>query len=313
MIKKEHTILVEKYRPDILEGYLCSEELKSKIEEYIQKQDIPHLGFFGQTGSGKTTLAKILIKNINCASLILNATEDRSMESIKEKVGSFASSNSLQPLKIIILDEATHMLPASQVLLLNMIEQFSLKTRFILTGNYPERLIPALRGRLQEFPLSPPTKSQIAEHVSNILDKEEIEHDIKDLAFIINRCYPDIRKTINTCQKYTIDNKLEINQNEIKSEDEFIDKIINVLKKPDYKSFNNIRQIVADNGEGDYDNIYKQLYSRLNEYAVGSEGSVTCIIEEIMFHRNFRVDQEISLMSCISKILDVVSKSKLIK
>lgn len=313
MIKKEHTILNEKYRPDTLEGYLCTGELKPKLEEYIKKQDIPMLGFFGLQGSGKTTLAKILVKNINCDYLLLNATEDRSMESIKEKVGAFASSNSFKPIKVVILDEATHMLQASQVLLLNMIEQFSLKTRFILTGNYPERLIPALRSRLQEFALSPPSKKQIAEHVSNILEKEEIEHDIKDLAFIVNRCYPDIRKTINTCQKFTIDNKLIVDQDEVIAEDEYINKIIAELKKPSIKSFNAIRQIIADSDAGDFDSVYKQLYDRLNEYALNNEGSVTCILEEIMFHRNFRVDQEISLMTAISKILDIVSVKKVIK
>lgn len=310
---KKHTLLNELYRPDTLEGYLSTPELKVKLEEYIKNQDIPMLGFFGLQGSGKTTLAKILVKNINCDYLLLNATEDRSMESIKEKVGSFASSNSFKPLKVVILDEATHMLQASQVLLLNMIEQFSLKTRFILTGNYPERLIPALRSRLQEFPLAPPTKKQLAEHVSNILDKEEIEYELKDLAFIVNRCYPDIRKTINTCQKFTIDNKLVVDQNEVIAEDEYINKIIAELKKPSIKSFNNIRQLIADSGAGDFDSVYKQLYDRLNEYAVGFEGSVTCILEEIMFHRNFRVDQEICLMTCISKILEIIPKSKLLK
>jgi len=313
MIKKEHTILNEKYRPDTLEGYLCTDDIKAKMKEYIDKQDIPHLGFFGQTGAGKTTLAKILTKNIDCSSLILNATEDRSMESIKEKVGSFASSNSFKPLKIVILDEATHMLPASQVLLLNMIEQFSLKTRFILTGNYPERLIPALRGRLQEFPLNPPTKKQIAEHVSNILDIENIKYELTDVAFLINRSYPDIRKTINNCQKFIINNELIVDKNSLKAEEEYIDKIIAELKKPSSKSFNNIRQMIVDSGSSEFDNVYRQLYERLDEYADGFGGAVTIILEEMIYHKNFRVDQEINIMSAISKILEIMPKNKLIK
>jgi len=313
MIKKEHTILNERYRPTTLENYLGSPDNKAKFQEFIDKQDLPHLGFFGQTGAGKTTLAKILAKNIDCSFIILNATEDRSIESIKEKVGSFASSNSFKPLKIVILDEATHLLEASQVLLLNMIEQFSLKTRFILTGNYPERLIAPLRGRLQEFELVAPTKKQIAEHVSNILDEEQIKYNLEDLAFIINKSYPDIRKTINNCQKFTINNELILDKKAILAEEEYIDKIIDELKKPSNKSFNIIRQHIVDSGSSEFDNVYKQLYERLSDYAGGLEGTVTIILEEMLYHKNFRIDQEINLCACVARILEVLQTKKLIK
>lgn len=309
---KEHTILNEKYRPSTLEGYICVDSIKEKIKEYIDKQDIPHLGFFGIQGSGKTTLSKILTKNINCDYLYLNATEDRSMEAIKEKVGSFAMSSTFKPLKIVILDEATHLLEASQVLLLNMIETYSLKTRFILTGNYPERLIPALKSRLQEYPLTPPSKKQVAEHVSDILDKEEIKYEIEDLAFIINHCYPDFRKIINSCQKYTLNNILKIDKNEILAEEEYIEKIISELKKPSNKSFNIIRRLIVDSGVGEFDNVYKQLYNKLNEYANNKEGLIIIKLEEYLFHKNFRIDQEINIMGCIASILEIVNKKQII-
>jgi replication factor C small subunit len=100
-----HTIWNEKYRPDNLENLIIESSQKQKFQEYIDNQNIPHIGFFGKTGSGKTTLAKILIKSIDCDFLYLNATEDRSMDTIKEKVGGFASTNSFKPLKIVVLDE----------------------------------------------------------------------------------------------------------------------------------------------------------------------------------------------------------------
>lgn len=312
MKNKEHTILNEKYRPDTLEGYLCTEELKPKIQEYIDKQDIPHLGFFGQTGSGKTTLAKILAKNIDCSYIVLNATEDRSMESIKEKIIPFATSNSFKPLKIVILDEATHLLEASQVLLLNIIETYSLKTRFILTGNFPERLIEPLQGRLQKFQLSPPTKKQVAEHTANILDKEEIEYELEDLAFLINKYHPDIRSIINACQKYTVNNKLSIDKKEVLSEEEYIEKMITELKKPSSKSFNVIRQIIADSGSSEFDNVYKQLYNKLDEYSKGRDGEIIIKIEEYLFHKNFRLDAEINIMGCIASILEIVTRKQII-
>jgi replication-associated recombination protein RarA len=123
-IIKEHTIFVEKYRPKTLDTYICDDQIREKIQEFITNQDIPHLGFFGLQGSGKSTLAKILVNSIDCDFIYLNATENRGMDDIKEKVGSFASARGFKPLKIVILDESTHILQASQVLLLNMIETY---------------------------------------------------------------------------------------------------------------------------------------------------------------------------------------------
>ena len=179
---KQHTILNEKYRPDTLEGYICSDENRAKFQEFIDNQDIPHMLLAGRPGSGKSTLAKILMNNINCDALFINAVDERSMEVMRDKVGSFASAGSFKPLKIVVLDEATHILQASQVMLLNMMETYSLNTRFILTGNYPERLIEPLRSRCQEFDLEPPSKKVIAKHIDNILNIENIEnyqlHDV---------------------------------------------------------------------------------------------------------------------------------------
>ena len=240
MSKKLHTILNEKYRPDTLEGYICKDEIKSKFEEFIQQQDIPHLLFAGKPGAGKTTIAKILVKNIDCDYLYINATDERSIDIMRDKVGAFAAAGSFKPLKIVILDEATHILQASQVILLNMMETYSLTTRFILTGNYPERLIEPLRSRCQEFDLSPPTKKVVAQHISTILDKEEIEYEIPDLVTIVNKFYPDFRKIINNCQKYTVDGALKLGKLS-NTDDNYKESILEELKKPSNKSFNNIR------------------------------------------------------------------------
>jgi DNA polymerase III delta prime subunit len=304
-MKKQHTILVEKYRPDTLEGYICKDEYKSKFEEFIKNQDIPHLGFFGKPGAGKTTIAKILTKNIDCDYLYINATDERSIEVMRDKVGAFAAAGSFKPLKVVILDEATHILQASQVILLNMMETYSLTTRFILTGNYPERLIEPLRSRLQEFDLSPPTKKVVAQYISRILDKEEIEYEVEDLVTIVNKFYPDFRKIINNCQKYTIDGALKLDTMS-NSTDDYKDALLAELKKPSIKSFNNIRQIIANSDTDNFEDLYKFLYDKLNEYANGNEGIVICYLEEYMYHATFRLDKEINIMACISKILETI-------
>jgi len=304
MLKKSHTILNEKYRPDTLEGYICKDEYKSKFEEFIKNQDIPHLGFFGKPGAGKTTIAKILTKNIDCDYLYINATDERSIDIMRDKVGAFAAAGSFKPLKIVILDEATHILQASQVILLNMMETYSLTTRFILTGNYPERLIEPLRSRCQEFDLSPPTKKIVAKHISIILDKEDIKYEIEDLVTIVNKFYPDFRKIINNCQKYTVDGVIKLDT--LSGNDNYQNEILNELKKPSTKSFNNIRQFIANSETDNFEDLYKFLYDKLSEYANGNEGIIICYLEEYMYHSTFRLDKEINIMACIAKILETI-------
>jgi DNA polymerase III delta prime subunit len=305
MSKRLHTILNEKYRPDTLEGYICKDEYKAKFQEFINQQDIPHLLFAGKPGAGKTTIAKILVKNIDCDYLYVNATDERSMDVMRDKVGAFAAAGSFKPLKIVILDEATHILQASQVILLNMMETYSLTTRFILTGNYPERLIEPLRSRCQEFDLSPPSKKIVAEHIDNILTTEGIEHTVEDVVTIIKKFYPDFRKIINNCQKYTVDNVLTLDKS-IDSTDDYKEKVVAELKTPSSKSFNNIRQIIANTDLDDFGDLYRFLYDQLDEYAKGNEGLVIIILEEYLYHSTFRLDKEINLAACISKILETI-------
>ena len=311
MSKRLHTILNEKYRPDTLEGYICKEDIKTKFEEFIKNQDIPHLLFAGKPGAGKTTIAKILVKNIDCDYLYINATDERSIEVMRDKVGAFAAAGSFKPLKVVILDEATHLLQASQVILLNMMETYSLTTRFILTGNYPERLIDPLRSRCQEFDLQPPSKKVVAQYINNILNKENIEHTIEDIVTIVNKFYPDFRKVINNCQKYTVDGVITLDKS-VNLTDDYQVKILDELKKPSIKSFNAIRQLIANAETDDFESMYVFLYDKLNEYANGNEGIVICYLEEYMYHATFRIDKEINIMACIAKILETISTKKII-
>ena len=305
MSKKINYILNEKYRPDTLEGYICKDEIKVKFQEFIVANQIPHLLFAGKPGAGKTTLAKILVNNIDCDFLYINATDERSIDIMRDKVGAFAAAGSFKPLKIVILDEATHILQAGQVILLNMMETYSLTTRFILIGNYAERLIEPLRSRCQEFDLSPPSKKIVAQHISVILDKEEVKYEVQDLVTIVNKFYPDFRKIINNCQKYTVDGTLTLD-NSVNLTDDYQVKVLEELKKPSIKSFNLIRQIIANAEVESFESLYKFLYDKLNEYAKGNEGTIICTLEEHMYHAHFVLDKEINIMSCISKILETI-------
>jgi len=209
----------------------------------------------------------------------------------------------------ILTHNCTHILQASQVLLLNMIETYSLTTRFILTGNYPERLIPPLRSRLQEFKLTPPTKKVVAKHVVGILENENIKFELEDLASIIHNSYPDFRKVINTCQKYIVDNKLTLPGTLGKNND-FQTQIINELKKPSKTTFNTIRQLIADNSVSSFDDVYKHLYDNTAEYAVGCEGQIAIILNECIYQSNFKIDFEINFCAGISRIIEVLLNNK---
>jgi replication factor C small subunit len=305
-MQKQHYIISERYRPSTLEGYVCDNNLKTKIEGWIENQEIPMLGFFGKPGCGKTTLAKILVKNIDCDYLFINATDKRGMDDIRNEIIPFVSSISFKPApKIVILDEFTSTLQASQVLLLNVIETYSNNARFILTGNYPERLIEPLRSRLEEYDLVAPDKKIVAKHVYDILNKEQIKFDINDIASIVKTHYPDIRKVLNTTQKFIVDDKLVLPSKLIGDKD-FEEKIISELKSPSSSSFKNIRQLLSENNISDFDSLYILLFDKAEIIAPGNEGILTIIINEHMYQSYFILDKEICFCSCIAKILDTL-------
>lgn len=305
-MSEKHYILNEKYRPSTLDGYICDPTLKTKIEGWIEEQNIPHLFFHGRPGSGKSTLAKILVKNIDSDYLYLNATEKRSIDDIKNEILPFVSVMSFKSSpKIVILDEATHILAAGQVLLLNMIETYSLNTRFILTGNYPERLIEPLRSRLEDYNLKPPSKKVVGRHLCNILDAEHITYELTDLSAIINAYYPDIRRTINNCQKCIIDDKIVLPKT-LNNGLEVENLIINELISPNSKSFSTIRKILADNEITDFEDMYRTLFDNAHKFAPGKEGLITIVINNNMFQSTALVDKEICFCSCIAEILKTI-------
>lgn len=305
-MQKEHYILNEKYRPSTLEGYICDDHFREKIQTWIENKEVPHLFLYGKAGSGKSTLAKILVKNIDCDYLYLNATDKRSMDDIRGEILPFVSTMSFKDApKIVILDEATHILQASQVLLLNMIETYSNSTRFILTGNYPERLIEPLRSRLEDYNLVPPSKKAVAQHLHNVLTQEEVKFTLEDLAIIVKTYYPDIRRTINNLQKYIDKGKLVLPP-KLTGNVEFENLLIKELQQPEKTSFNVIRKLIADNNVSDFDTLYSKLFEDSSKFAKRNEGMVAIIVNEHMFQSAQVLDKEICFMACIQKILDIL-------
>jgi replication factor C small subunit len=300
---KEHTLLVEKYRSTKLEDYVGNENIKATISKYLSQNDIQNLIFYGPPGTGKTTLAKLIVNNLNCDHLYINASDERGIETIRDKVSGFASSASFKPLKVIILDEADFLTIQAQASLRNVIETFSRSTRFILTCNYIERIIDPLQSRCQVLKIVPPSMREVASHIAGILDNENIEWAKETLGPIVKQYYPDIRKILGTAQLSTIDNKLVLDKSILVSNN-YIEQVINELKTG--KNWKTIRQIIADSNINDYDELFKALYDNVSTYAPQSEGMVTIYINEHSYQANFRIDKEINMMACIAQIIQVL-------
>ena len=143
----KHSLWVEKYRPNQLDNYIGNDHLKSKVSVYLESGDIPHLLLFGRAGTGKTTLAKLLVNNIDCDYLYINASDENSVDVVREKVKNFASTLGFKDMKVIILDECDYITPNAQAALRNLMETFSKNCRFILTCNYVERIIDPIQSR----------------------------------------------------------------------------------------------------------------------------------------------------------------------
>jgi len=308
---KQHTLWVEKYRSKSVENYVGNEKIKSIIQTAIEKNDIQNMILYGTPGTGKTTLAKLIVNNLNCDYLYLNASDERSMDVMRDKVKGFASSASFKPLKIVILDEADFIRVDSQALLRNVIETFSLNTRFILTCNYIDRIIDPLQSRCKVLEIVPPSKAEVAKHVSEVLDVEQVQYKLEDLAAIVNKFYPDIRKILNTCQFSLNNNVLSIDSSSLVS-NIYIDKVIDELKKPNSSSLKNIRQIIADSNTTDFEKLYRELFDNVSIYAPKHIGPVLIILEEYLYHSSFRLDKEINVVACLARILQLITKKKVL-
>jgi replication factor C small subunit len=298
-----HGLLNEKYRPLTLDRFVGNDTLKTQLQKFLDQNDIVNMLFYGPAGCGKTTLAKLIVKNLDCDYLMLNASDERGIETIRDKVSGFASTASFKPLKVVILDEADFLTIQAQASLRNVIETFSRTTRFILTCNYIERIIDPLQSRCQTLKVIPPTKVDVAKHIAWIMGEENISFEVEDLKTVVNQFYPDLRKCLNTIQLSTQNSRLIIDKTVLVSSNYMV-QVLKELKnaRPSWK---NIRQIIANSGSQDFEELFRYLYDNASVYAEGSEGMVAIYINEYSYQANFRIDKEINLMGLIAKLIEL--------
>ena len=294
---------VEKYRPQILEDYVGNEIIKNKIADYLKQGSIQNLLFYGVAGTGKTTLAKLIAKNLNCDLLYINASDERGIDTIRDKIIPFASSMSFNDIKIVILDEADYITPQAQATLRNTIESCSKTTRFILTCNYLERIISPLQSRCQTFEITPPSKQEVNNKCQDILTKEKILFYDNNIEDVINTHYPDIRKIINTLQGSIVNSQIKIDDTSLKNT-QLGDKIVEALSKK--AKLSTIRQILADSGAREFDGLFKILYDNVSKYT-NREGEAILIIAKYQYEYTFILEKEICIAAMLNKLLDICS------
>jgi len=305
---KKHTLWIEKYRSQTLEQYIGNDAVKDRISDCIGKNDIPHFIFSGTAGTGKTTLAKLIVNNIKCDYLYLNASDENGIDMIREKVKGFASSATFNPIKVIILDEADFLTQPAQAALRNIIEEYSINTRFILTCNYIERLIEPLTSRCEIHILKPPSMPDVARHIcTNILDVEGVEYDIKNVAQLIKEHYPDIRSVIKNLQAGVKDNKY----NYTVTSTDWLSKIVEVLASRDKKAWYTIRQIVADAQVDDFQIAYRYMFDNLDKFSYGHDAEISVVLDDHIWRVGVVPDKEINFAASIAKILETNKKQVL--
>ncbi len=306
MERLEHSLWVEKYRPTTLDTYIGNEHLKSKVSVYLESGDLPHLLLYGKAGTGKTTLAKLLVNNIECDYMYINASDENSVDTVRNKVRGFASTMGFKDYKIIILDECDYITPNAQAALRNLMETFSKHCRFILTCNFVERIIDPIQSRCQSFQVIPPSKKEVALHIHNILKEESVASKMDDVAGLVNAGYPDIRRVINSCQRQCVDGLLVVDKQSL-VESDYKMKLMEIIKKESKKdAFKNVRKLLADSQVTDFAELYKLMYDEVDSYGTGHIAECILIIAKYQLSDSQVVDKEINAMAMIIELLGVI-------
>ena len=302
---------VEKYRPKTISDCILTDELKNTFSEFLNKKEIPNLLLSGTAGTGKTTVARALCEEIGCDYIMINGSDEgRHIDTLRTQIKNFASTVSLEESnkhKIVIIDEADYMNPDSvQPALRNFIETFYKNCRFIFTCNFKNKIIPALHSRCTviDFRITNGQKVQTAtallERLMTILKEEHISADKKVVAELIQRHYPDFRRTINELQRYSVRGKIDsgilVSISEINNKE-----LIKMLKE---KRFGDMRKWVVQNLDKDpsslFSNVYEVLYKHLDPKSVPQ---AVLTIADYQYKSAFVADQEINLVACLTEIM----------
>jgi DNA polymerase III delta prime subunit len=299
---------VEKYRPKTVAECILPDRIKKVFQEYVDKNSIPNLMLTGSAGVGKTTVAMAMCEQIGLNHLFINSSEERGIDMLRTKIRGYASSLSLTGgRKVIILDEADYLTPEAQAGLRGAIEEYSDNCTFIFTCNFKSRLIDALHSRCSviDFTLhaeeKPRMAAQLFTRLSTILSKENIEYDKQVLIKIVEKFFPDYRRTLNELQRYSAFGSIDAGTLSQISDVRKIGELVGFLKEG---NFSEMRKWVVANSDIEPARIYRKIYDSLYEYfKPESIPQAVVIISKYQYQSAFVADQEINLVACLTEIM----------
>ena len=307
---RDEFLWVEKYRPQKIEDCILPEQTKKTFLEFLNKGEVPNLLLAGPAGCGKTTVAKALCKQLGVDSYVINGSDEgRFLDTVRNNAKNFASTVSLSSEakhKVIIIDEADNTTPDVQLLLRASIEEFSNNCRFIFTCNYKNKIIEPLHSRcaVVEFGIQGKLKQEIAAaffgRLVDILDQERIEADKKVLAELINKHFPDWRRVLNECQRYSVGGKIDTG---ILAH--FSDvKVNDLIKNLKEKNFPEVRKWCVNNLDNDPSVLLRRIYDSLYDSLVPSTiPAAVLILAKYQYQIAFVADQEINMLACLTEIM----------
>lgn len=302
----KNKLWAEKYRPSNIDNYIFNSPIHKKtIENFLKEQSIPHLLFAGLPGTGKTTLARIIIQELGMDELdvlTINASDERGIDTFREKVKTFSSLYSIGEFKIIHMEEADAITPSAQQALKSFMEEQSDYLRFIFTCNNINKLIPPIRSRCQEFIFKPMSRDEVTEYLAKILIKEKVKCTLDDLDSFVLSGYPDIRKILNNLQKHVVGNKIISPSNE--NTNDYRDKLVKLLKN---EKWNSIRGMVADNiSIEEYPEMYRIIFDTLPSIPKFSDehklGFAIVTVAKYLYQNTMVADPEICFAACIAEL-----------
>lgn len=265
---------VEKYRPDTVNGYVFRDQAqKEQVQEWIDSGAIPHLLFSGVQGAGKTTLAKLLLNEIGAHEFdvkMINASSNNGVDYIRDSVENFATVMPYGDFKYIILDEADYLSPNAQAALRGVMEKYSNSLRFILTCNYPNKVIPAIHSRCQGFHIQNLDKNEYTARMAEILLTEEVKFELEVLDTFVKTTYPDMRKCINLCQQNVKGGELQPpSADDGAAESDYQLMMVALFKEKRYKE---AREVICKQvSPEEYEDLFRFMYQNLEFWAEGDE------------------------------------------
>ena len=303
-------VWVEKYRPKTIDECILPDSIKKTFQDFLIAGEIPHMLLSGPPGIGKTTVAKALCNQLGVDYYVINGSDEgRFLGTVRNNAKNFASTVSLtgeSKHKVIIIDEADNTTTDVQLLLRASIEEFSRNCRFIFTCNYKNKIIAPLHSRFTtiDFVVNKKDKPSIAAQfftrINQILDKENIESDKKVVAELINKYFPDWRRVLNECLRYSVSGKIDSGILAAFT-DVKVDELTKNLKE---KNFPSVRKWVVDNLDNDptvlMRHVYDALYSTLKNTSIPA---AVLIIARYSYQIAFVADQEINLLACLTEIM----------